>query len=168
MVMVYNGNCYRTEFRRENMNIREINYGESLPFGLLLEADPSRKMVEEYSNRGECYVAEDLNMIVGVYVLLPTRPKTIELVNISVLESKQGKGIGKKLVLHAIQIAEERGYQTIEVGTGNSSIGQLALYQKCGFRIIGVDRDYFIKHYTEEIYENGIRCKDMIRLSKDL
>jgi ribosomal protein S18 acetylase RimI-like enzyme len=168
MQMVYNGNYYRREFRRENMNIRKINYGESLPFDLLLEADPSRKMVEDYINRGECYVAEDLNMIVGVYVLLPTRPKTVELINISVLESKQGRGIGKKLVLHASQIAKESGYETIEIGTGNSSIGQLALYQKCGFRIIGVDRDYFIKYYTEEIYENRIRCRDMIRLSKDL
>ncbi|WP_066051543.1 GNAT family N-acetyltransferase [Robertmurraya korlensis] len=150
------------------MNIRKINYGESLPFDLLLEADPSRKMVKDYINRGECYVAEELNMIVGVYVILPTRPKTVELVNISVLQSEQGKGIGKKLVLHAIQIAEEFGYQTIELGTGNSSIGQLAFYQKCGFRIVGVDSDYFIKYYTEEIYENGIRCRDMIRLSKDL
>lgn len=150
------------------MIIRKINEKELPPFKLLLEADPSQKMVEEYINRGECYVAEEWNMFIGVYVLLPTRPKTVELVNLSVLESMQGKGIGKKLVLHAIQIAEESGYQKIEMGTGNSSIGQLALYQKCGFRIVGVDSDYFIKYYTEEIYENGIRCRDMIRLSKDL
>jgi hypothetical protein len=44
----------------------------------------------------------------------------------------------------------------------------LALYQKCGFRIVGVDLDFFIRHYPEKIYENGIQCRDMIRLSLDL
>lgn len=76
--------------------------------------------------------------------------------------------IGKQLVLHAIQTAKTRGYRTIEIGTGNSGIGQLALYQKCGFRIVGVDIDFFIRHYSEVIYENGIQCRDMVRLSQDL
>lgn len=56
----------------------------------------------------------------------------------------------------------------MEIGTGNSSIAPLILCQKCGFRITGIDRDFFIRHYSEEIFENGIQCKDMIRLSKDL
>lgn len=150
------------------MKIRKLNTGESVPFDLLLEADPSRKIVEEYIRRADCYIAEDSNTVVGVYVLLPTSPDTVELVNLSVLESEQGKGLGKKLILHAIQIAKNRKFQRIEIGTGNSSIGQLALYQKCGFRIVGVDIDYFSKNYPEKIYENGIQCRDMIRLSKDL
>ncbi|MOA10270.1 putative N-acetyltransferase YvbK [compost metagenome] len=72
------------------------------------------------------------------------------------------------MVNHAIQNAKQLGFKTIEIGTGNSSIGQLALYQKCGFRITGVDRDFFIRHYDEEIFENGIQVVDMIRLSQDL
>lgn len=106
--------------------------------------------------------------MVGVYVLLPTRPETAELVNIAVDEAYQGQGIGKQLVNHAIQEAKRLGYQTLEIGTGNSSIGQLALYQKCGFRITGIDRDFFIRHYSEAIYENGMQVVDMIRLSQDL
>lgn len=103
-----------------------------------------------------------------MYVLLPTRPHTVELVNVAVSEGQQGKGFGKQLVMHAIREAGKEGYQTIEIGTGNSSIGQLALYQKCGFRVVGVDADFFIRHYSEEIFENGIQCRDMIRLSQDL
>jgi ribosomal protein S18 acetylase RimI-like enzyme len=150
------------------MKIRKLNTGELVPFNLLLQADPSPKIIEEYIKRGDCYIAEDSNIIMGVYVLLPTRPETVELVNLSVLESEQGKGLEKKLILHAIQIAKDRGFQRIEIGTGNSSIGQLALYQKCGFRIVGVDIDFFSKNYPEEIYENGIHCRDMIRLSRNL
>lgn len=150
------------------MKIRKLNETENLPMELLLLADPSKKIVEEYVNRGECFVAEIEQQIIGVYVLLPTRPETVELVNVAVVEEQHGKGIGKQLVMDAIKVSKTKGYKTIEIGTGNSSIGQLALYQKCGFRIVGVDIDFFVRHYPEVIIENGIQCRDMIRLSRNL
>ncbi|MBY9078790.1 GNAT family N-acetyltransferase [Paenibacillus sp. HN-1] len=150
------------------MQIRKLNTHEFPPFELLLLADPSQKLVEEYLRRGHCYIASLNDQIIGVYVLLLTRPDTVELVNVAINEQNHGRGFGKQLVKHAIQIARELGAKTIEVGTGNSSVGQLALYQKCGFRITGVDRDFFIRHYDEEIFENGIQVIDMIRLSQDL
>lgn len=150
------------------MLIRKLNAEEHPPMHLLLLADPSPNLVEAYLKRGQCYVAEVENYIIGVYVLLQTRPETVELVNIAVDENHQAKGIGKQLVYHAIQNVRLLGAKTIEVGTGNSSVGQLALYQKCGFRITGVDRDFFIRHYSEEIVENGIKVVDMIRLSLDI
>ncbi|OMP68318.1 GNAT family N-acetyltransferase [Domibacillus epiphyticus] len=150
------------------MVIRKLKTAEEIPMDLLLLADPSRTLIEDYVRRGTCFLTESNDQIIGVYVLLPTRPETIELVNVAVSETHHGMGIGKRLVTDAIQKARSGGYRTIEVGTGNSSLGQLALYQKCGFRITGVDRDFFIKHYSEEIFENGIQCRDMIRLSLDL
>lgn len=150
------------------MVIRKLNVDEESPMDLLLLADPSKAIIEEYVQRGECFVAENDTQIIGVYVLLPTRPETVELVNIAVTEALHGKGFGKQLVINAIEVAKTKGYRTIEVGTGNSSIGQLALYQKCGFRITSIDIDYFIRHYPEEIFENGIQCRDMVRLSQDL
>lgn len=135
---------------------------------LLLLADPAKELVEDYVNRGDCYIAENEQQTVGVYVLLPTRPGTMELANIAVTEHQQEKGIGKQLVLHAIRVAKAKNYKTIEIGTGNSSVGQLALYQKCGFRITGVDTGFFVRYYSEKIFENGIQCRDMIRLSQEL
>ncbi|MCR2845730.1 GNAT family N-acetyltransferase [Heyndrickxia coagulans] len=150
------------------LNIRRLGGKETLPMDLLLLADPSREMVMAYANRGECYVAEIEEKVIGVYILLPARPGIVELANVAVAKKHQGKGFGKRLVLDAIRRAGKRGFKTIEVGTGNSSISQLALYQKCGFRISGVDRGFFVRHYAETIYENGIRCRDMVRLSLDL
>lgn len=150
------------------MKISKLRTDESPPMELLLLADPSREMIESYVNRAECFIAKEGQRIIGVYVLLPTRPETVELVNVAVVESEHGKGIGKRLVLDAIKVAKMKGYKTIEVGTGNSSIGQLALYQKCGFRITSIDRDFFVRHYSEVIFENDIQCRDMIRLSQDL
>ena len=150
------------------MNIRELRKNESIPMQLLLLADPSSSIVEDYLVRGKCFVAEIENEIVGEYVLLPTKSETIELVNVAVSRNRQGKGIGKKLVQDAVEQAVQRGYKIIEVGTGNSSLDQLALYQKCGFRITGVDSEFLIRHYPEEIFENGIQCRDMVRLTQHL
>lgn len=150
------------------MEIRILGENESPPMNLLLMADPSEEVVKDYLDRGCTYVMEDNNQVIGAYVLLPTRPKTMELVNIVIAEEFQGKRIGKKLVNDAIRQAKDKGYITLEVGTGNSSISQLAFYQKCGFRITGVDKDFFIKYYNEKIIENGIHCIDMIRLTLEL
>lgn len=153
---------------KEDIIIRRLGVDEKIPYNLLLLADPSRRAVDDYLERGLCYISLINEEVVGAYVLLNTRPHTMELVNIAVKEEQQGKGIGKIMVLDAIERAKSLGIKTLEIGTGNSSLGQLALYQKCGFRIVGIDRDYFIRHYSKEIIENQIKCTDMIRLSMDL
>jgi len=150
------------------MLIRPLFPNEPCPMELLLLADPSPKLVNDYVARGETFVAELDGAVVGVTVLLPTRPETVEIVNVAVAEPMQGRGIGKALVRHAVDVARQRGFRTIDIGTGNSGVTQLALYQKCGFRIVGVDVDFFTRHYDEPIYENGIQVRDMVRLSQDL
>lgn len=149
--------------------IEKLREKEVPPYHLLNLADPSDKAVKDYLERGECYIACNTNKdVIGVYVLLRTRPFTIELVNVAVDEEYQGNGYGKKLVQHAIDEARSRGFDTLEVGTGNSGTNQLAMYQKAGFTITSIDFDFFRKHYTEPIWENGIECRHMIRMSIDL
>lgn len=150
------------------MNIRKLQKNEPVPIDLLFLADPSVSIIENYIEREKCFVTEIEGEIVGEYVLLPTRPETVELVNVAVSPTHQGKGIGKSLVKNSIKQATQDGYKTIEVGTGNSGLAQLALYQKCEFRIIGVDTDFFVRNYSEDIFENGIQCRDMVRMSQQL
>lgn len=152
----------------DEIEIRKQDNKEEIPYDLLLLADPSIEVINDYIYRGDCYVAYINDNIVGVFVLVRTRPLTLELVNIAVKEVYQGKGIGKRLILNAIEIARKDNTKILEVGTGNSSINQLALYQKCGFRIVNVDRDFFKIHYKEKIIENEIECVDMVRLRMDL
>jgi ribosomal protein S18 acetylase RimI-like enzyme len=146
------------------MEIRRLHENEPLPMDLLLEADPSEELVLEYSAIGYCYIAEQQGKRMGVYVLLPLDGDAIEIKNIAVAASERGKGYGKLLLKHALSEAGRLQYSQVEIGTGNSSFGQLALYQKCGFRIDSVDRDFFVRHYPEPIFENGIQCRDLLRL----
>lgn len=148
--------------------IKELRNDEAIPLDLLLLADPSKEAIHDYLSRGACYVAIQNNVIVGSYIMCETRPMTVEIMNIAVDIPFQNQGIGKALLQDAFERAILQGAKMIEIGTGNSSIQQLAFYQKCGFRIVGIDTDYFIRHYDEEIYEFGIRCVDMIRLRKYL
>lgn len=150
------------------MKVRKLQHGEMPPYELLLLADPSRELVDAYIAEGECYVAEENGEIIGVFVAVALSTNTIEIKNIAVREDQQGQGLGKKLLYEAIAVAKSNGYAHIEIGTGNSSIGQLALYQKCGFRISSVLKDFFVQHYDEIIMENGIQCKDMIRLRLEM
>lgn len=150
-----------------SMIIREEN--KNIPMGLLLLADPSEKSIRESLQDGNCYVLEELGEVQGAFVIGPAGiPYVAEISSIAVAEQFQSKGLGKLMMQELILIVRELGYREVRVGTGNSSIGQLAFYQKCGFRIVDIDRDYFLKNYEEEIYENGMRCCDMIILSMTL
>ena len=88
----------------------------------------------------------------------------MEIMNISVYKEYRNRGIGKQLITKAVEFAKVSKIKTIEIGTGNPGLIQMMLYQKCGFRIVGVELDYFTKNHEEKIFENGIECRDMIRM----
>ena len=100
--------------------------------------------------------------------MLHTRPFTAELVSLAVHEAWQGRGIGRRLVGHAIRTARESGFRRLELGTGDAGIGQIALYERCGFVRCGIDVDYFRKHSPTPIFENGVECRHMVRLRMEL
>ncbi|MGI9277222.1 MAG: GNAT family N-acetyltransferase [Endozoicomonas sp.] len=137
------------------------------PFHLLLEADPSESKVRNYLEKSRCYVAETAGRAVGVYVLQPVSSSVLELMNIAVDPEVQASGIGSTLLRHAIATARNLGAKKLALGTGSFGY-QLSFYQKAGFRVESVDRDFFLKNYDEPIFENGIQHKDMLRLGISL
>lgn len=137
---------------------------DAIPIDLLLLSDPSEEVIADYIQLTTKYVARLNGRIVGALLLLRTRPQTMEIMNVSVYQEYQNKGIGKRLINKAIEFARESKIKTLEIGTGNPGLVQMMLYQKCGFRIVGVELDYFRKNHEERIYENGIECRDMIRM----
>jgi ribosomal protein S18 acetylase RimI-like enzyme len=150
------------------MIIRPLSTEETLPYYLLLLADPSVKMVGKYIFASSVHVAVLAEQIVGVLALFSIDKNLIEIKNIAVAETHQGKGIGKKLLEYAIAEAKEKGFQDIQIGTANSSIGQLALYQKMGFEMERIIKSFFTDNYPEPMYENGILVRDMVVLKRKL
>jgi ribosomal protein S18 acetylase RimI-like enzyme len=150
------------------MIIRPLFSTKKTPYDLLFLADPSFEMIEKYILKSSIYVAALEDQIIGVIALYVIDNECIEIKNIAVLETHQGKGIGKQLLTYAIAEARKKGFQEIQIGTANSSIGQLALYQKMGFEIDHILKSFFTDNYPEPMYENGILVRDMLVLKMKL
>lgn len=145
------------------VRIAEISPDEA-PLDLLLEADPSPEKVRGYLHDSRCFTAAVDGHTVGVYVVAAIAADVYELLNIAVAPEHQQKGIGVRLLNHAVATVRAFGARRLEVGTGSFGY-QLAFYQKAGFRVSAIDKDFFLKNYAEPIYEGGIQLKDMVRLA---
>ncbi len=124
-------------------------------------------MIDSYLKNGELFVAELNNEIVGVLVLY-SHEQQVEIKNIAVAENHQNKGIGKLLLNYATERAKNTGYAELIIGTANSSIHQLYLYQKVGFELKEIRKHFFTDHYQQPIVENGIVARHLVILSKKL
>lgn len=150
------------------ITIRLITATEDIPYHLLLDADPSREMVDRYLKTSQIYLAMLNEGVAGVYVLYPAAAEVLEIKNIAVREDLQGQGIGTIMLADAEQRAKESGARELLIGTSNASIGQLYLYQKAGFEMTELRKNFFINNYLETLYENGLQVRHMIMLAKAL
>jgi len=151
-----------------NSVIRPIQQITAKHYQLFLEADPNRQIIDRYLNRAYKFELIINQQLLGVILLIDTHPDTIEIVNVAVTDLARNQGLGEKLIRFAIDWAQNKHYRNIEIGTGSTSFAQLYLYQKCGFRVIGVDHDFFVDNYPAPIIENKLILKDMLRLKKIL
>ncbi len=152
----------------QNLTFRQLTEQEQKPYELLLLADPSIEIIDEYLKLSQIFIAEQNKIVFGTTVLQNLGNKICEIKNVSVKEELQGQGIGKYLIENVTDFARKMNFRTIQIGTANSSVRQLYLYQKLGFEITEIKRNFFIDNYIDKIYENGIQAKHMIMLSKAL
>jgi ribosomal protein S18 acetylase RimI-like enzyme len=139
---------------------------------LLLLADDSEQQVRSYMNEGTLYAfgyvgSEDA---LGMVLAIPEPDGSVELKAVAVAEGLHGQGIGSKMLRAVIQDLHNRGTRHLIVGTGNSGIGQLAFYQKAGFRLWKIERDFFSaeRGYADDLEENGIPLLDMVWMDQEL
>lgn len=147
------------------MLLKEISPTDA-PLDLLLLADPSENKVKDYLSTSRCFAAYSNGIVAGVGVVKQIAGGTYELINIAVAPSRQKSGIGTRLLKYVITEMERAGAHRLEVGTGTFGY-QLAFYQRQGFRVAGIDRDFFLRNYPDPLFEDGIQHRDMLRLSID-
>lgn len=153
-----------------NNDIMIIPTGQMTPqhLKLYLNADPDEKLVRQYLPRCSPFELRVDDELVGVILLTPQDKQTVEIKNLSIDPQFQHHGYGMALVKFAKRYARLHSATSLVVGTGSTSVEPLLLYQKCGFRVVDVDRDFFIRNYRLPLYEHGIQLKDMIKLSCDI
>jgi len=101
--------------------------------------------------------------VVGIVLAIPDGD-SVELKAVAVAEECQGQGVGSAMLRAVLDALRERGVRRVTVGTGNPGIGQLAFYQKAGFRLASIERDFFTpeRGYPADLEENGIPLRDMV------
>ncbi|WP_028582078.1 GNAT family N-acetyltransferase [Desulfogranum japonicum] len=144
------------------ITIRQISEKE-VPMSVLLHADPSEKCIEKYLTGAKCFGVFVDGFLVGVCVTNSIDAKIWELFNIVVIPEKQKQGFGKKLLEFVINYFQENGAKSLEIGTGTFGY-QLLFYQRFGFRVGSIRKNFFIDNYSDPIYEQGVQLKDMLRL----
>ncbi|MFC4873868.1 GNAT family N-acetyltransferase [Negadavirga shengliensis] len=151
-----------------NGKVRRLYPGEAIPYDLLLLADETEAAINRYIYDSDVYVYEAQNEIIAIYVLQVTGSDEIEIKNIAVEKRHQNLSIGKLLLRDAEIKAKEKGFGSIIIGTGDASIKQLYIYQKAGFEVFDIKKNFYIDNYPEPIFENGIQLKHMLVLKKKI
>ncbi|HEU5432492.1 MAG TPA: GNAT family N-acetyltransferase [Thermomicrobiales bacterium] len=141
---------------------------------LLLEADESEPEVRGYMQAGDLYVLRaaggDAPLGVTLAIPLPNEPDTVELKAVAIAPNQQNRGLGKRMLALALADLRERGARRAIVGTSNAGIGQIAFYQKAGFRLWRIEPDFFTpeRGYDPDSRENGIQHRDMVWMDQAL
>lgn len=154
--------------KNQNITFDKLDKYDQIPYELLLLADPSKDLIDEYLKPSDIYIAIQNNEMLGIVVLFPLTTEEVEIKNVAVQSELQGQGLGSFLIENAVQVALLNRQKSICIGTANSSVGQLYLYQKLGFEITDIKKHFFTDNYAEPIYENGIQAKHMIMLTRHL
>ena len=144
------------------MNYLETNASE-VPIQLLLEADPSERVIASYLEGAWCFAAKLKEKIVGVCVAKPISTSTAEIFNIGVYPAFQQQGLGSGLLRFALAELKDKKFSRVELSTGTFGY-QLTYYQRHGFRVDRVVKNHFLDNYPEPIIEDGIQHQDALRL----
>jgi len=150
------------------METRLLQKDDPIPYHLLLLADEEIQAIERYIHQSAIYVIEDAGQIIGVYVLYPIDKHTAEIKAIAVNEHFQNLGIVKFMLRDAESKARDNSFCKLVIGTPAIAQKQLSIYQKAGFELYDIKKDFFITHYTKPIFEDGVRLTDMAMLKKML
>ena len=132
---------------------------------LLLEADPSKDMINKYLKNGELFVLTYKEKVACIAVVTTLNNDTCELKNIVTKQEYRGNGYGKKMLKYLTDNCKTR-YKKMIVGTTQNNI---PFYVKQGFdKYEKTIKDFFIDNYEEEIWDGDLLCTDIYYYSKEL
>ena len=132
-------------------------------------AEDSAAELDSYIDTGHVLVATSDGEIIGHLQLTGTGdPRQAEIKNMAVRETRQGQGVGRRLIQAAVDLAAAESVTTILVATAAADIGNLRFYQRQGFRMRSVERDAFTPAtgYPPGLLIDGIELRDRVWLDR--
>jgi len=106
----------------------------------LLQYQAMHQYPDIYQNYVYCFEGEVVGFLSLVFYRSFFHKKGTALVNeLVVQKTLRNQRIGKALIEHAMQVAQELGFDEIEVGVMKENVGALAFYRHSGF-----DEEYLL------------------------
>ena len=102
------------------MRIREVKEDKKRFLPLLLLADEQENMIDRYLERGTLYVLEE-GGVKAECVVTDEGGGVLEIKNIAVAPTEQGKGYGKTLIAFLAR-TYAGSHSVLQVGTGESPL----------------------------------------------
>ena len=150
---------------KRSMNIKREKDNKEQYMDLLLEADPSKDMINNYLKNGELFVLTYKDDVACIAVVTKIDEDTVELKNIATKKEFRGNGYGKKMLKYLADNYKQK-YKKMLVGTTENNI---PFYVKQGFdKYEKTIKNFFVDNYDEEIWDGDLHCADMYYYSKDL
>ncbi len=133
---------------------------------LILLAEDSESQLEAAIDEGTLYAVDDK----GVVLVLDHGDREREMRYVAVAEAHQRKGIGKAMLADVADAERGRGTRRLLVGTTSADTGNLDFYQRCGYRLLSIERDYFTpaRGYPPDFVLNGLPAVDMVWMDMEL
>jgi GNAT superfamily N-acetyltransferase len=146
----------------------ELHSGPRAAIRHLFElAEDSAEALDAYIDAGRVLVAVSGDTIAGhVQITEAERANAAEVKNMAVDPSLQGRGVGRRLMAAAVDLARREGHSTLVVATAAADTGNLRFYQRLGFRLRDVERDAFTAAtgYPPGLEVDGIALRDRVWL----
>ncbi|MGN0184339.1 MAG: thymidine kinase [Aristaeellaceae bacterium] len=122
------------------LEVRKISAGKKAYLPLLLEADPSEKMIDKYLEKSEMYVLMINGQAASVAVVGQVDEQVCELYNLATAPGLRGQGYASKLVNHLIRLYQPR-CQRMLVGTSKEL---MPFYERFGFKYSFTREGFFL------------------------
>jgi GNAT superfamily N-acetyltransferase len=129
---------------------------ERMHGGCTVTADSLREQLFGAHPAAEAIIAEYNGEPQGFAIFFPTfstfaaKPK-LYLEDLFVNPEARGKGIGKALLMHLVQIASERNYRAVEWAVLDWNEPAIGFYKKLGAVVMD---DWHVFRLTEEVIQN--------------
>jgi ribosomal protein S18 acetylase RimI-like enzyme len=103
-------------------------------------------------------------------LVTPLGPDEHELKNLAIVEGRRRLGLGRSMIGAVLAELRARGMRRVEVATSGADTGNLEFYQRCGFRLLRIERDYFspARGYPEGFSLFGLPASDLVVLDQKL
>jgi putative acetyltransferase len=110
-----------------------------------MDMDAFKPIFDELASRSQLYIYHHKGLDAGMFKLVPMKHRNSHIIylgGVAIDPAFRGRGLGAFMLKEVIVAVKQMGYQRMELTVATANSRAIALYEKCGFAIEGLLKDY--------------------------